>query len=135
MVRNRTDLATDLTDKQLQVLPFLVASSSLSEAANQAKVGRTTLYRWMEDHEFRTELERLRSEALDLAHVELKGLMFKATQVIDELLDDSNPLVKLRAAQIALSVGLRAIEVKELQRRVQLLEDALPLWATRNAKW
>ncbi len=98
-------------------------------------MGRTTLYRWIEDDEFRRELERQRNEALDLAHVELKGLMLKATQVIGETMDDANPLVRLRAAQIALTFGLKAIEEKEIQRRIQLLEDALPLWTTRNTKW
>ena len=98
-------------------------------------MGRGTLYRWIEDDEFRRELERQRSEALELAHVELKGLMFKATQVVGEAMDDDNPFLRLRAAQIALTVGLRATEVKELQRRIELLEDALPLWATRNARW
>jgi len=104
-------------------------------AAKLAEVGRTTLYRWMENDEFRRELVRLRSEALDLAHVELKGLMLKATQVLGDTMDDTNPFVRLRAAQIALSIGLKAIEVKEIQRRVELLDDALPLWATRHAKW
>ena len=98
-------------------------------------MGRSTLYRWIEDDEFRRELERQRNEALELAHVELKGLMFKATQVLGEAMDDTNPFLRLRAAQIALTVGLKAIEVKELQTRIELLEDALPLWTTRNARW
>ena len=135
MGQNGTNGTASLTDKQLQALPYLVAAPSLSEAAKLAEVGRTTLYRWMEDDEFRRELERLRSEALDLAHVELKGLMLKATQVVSETMDDANPFVRLRAAQIALSVGLKAVEVKEIQRRIQLLDDALPLWATKNARW
>ena len=135
MEQNGTNGVAVLTDKQLQALPYMAAAPSLSEAAKLAEVGRTTLYRWMEDDEFRRELERLRSEALDLAHVELKGLMLKATQVLGETMDDANPLVRLRAAQIALSIGLKSIEVKDIQRRLQLLDDALPLWATRNAKW
>ena len=84
MEQNGTNGATGLTDRQLQAMPHLVVASSISEAAEQADVGRTTLYRWMEDYKFRQELERQRSEALDLAHVELKGLMFKATQVLGE---------------------------------------------------
>ena len=67
--------------------------------------------------------------------MELKGLMLKATQVVGETMDDANPWVRLRAAQIALSIGLKALEVKDVQRRLDLLEDALPLWATRNARW
>ena len=135
MEQNGTNKATSLTDSQLQALPYLVASPSLNEAAKLAEVGRSSLYRWMKNDEFRQELVRLRNEALDLAHVELKGLFLKATQVLGETMDDTNPWVRLRAAQIALSIGLRAIEVKEIQRRIQLLDDALPLWATRNARW
>ncbi len=135
MTQNGTNGASTLTDKQLQTLPHLVTAPTISEAARRADVGRTTLYRWIEDDEFRRELERQRSEALELAHVELKGLMFKATQVLGEAMDNDNPFLRLRAAQIALTVGLKAIEVKELQRRIELLEDALPLWATRNARW
>ena len=135
MTQNGTNGATTLTDKQLQTLPHLVAAPSVSEAARRADVGRTTLYRWIEDDEFRRELERQRNEALELAHVELKGLMFKATQVLGEAMDDDNPFLRLRAAQIALTVGLKALEVKELQTRIELLEDALPLWATRNSRW
>lgn len=130
-----TNGTASLTDKQLQALPYIVTSPSVSEAAKLAEVARSTLYRWMENDEFRRELERLRSEALELAHAELKGLMLKATQVVGESMDDANPLVRLRAAQIALSIGLKAVEVKEIQRRIQLLDDALPLWASRNARW
>ena len=79
VVQNGTNGATWLTEKQLQAIPHLVASRSRSEAAKQAEIGRTTLYHWMEDEEFRKEIERLRDEALALAHVELKGLMLKAT--------------------------------------------------------
>ena len=89
MEQNITNGATHLTDNQLAALPYLVASPSLSEAAKLAEVGRTTLYRWMENGEFRRELVRLRSEALDLAYVELKGLFLKATQVVGETMDDA----------------------------------------------
>ena len=74
MEQNGTNGATTLTDKQLQALPHLVTAPSMSEAARRADVGRTTLYRWIEDDEFRRELERQRNEALELAHVELLSL-------------------------------------------------------------
>ncbi len=135
MTQNGTNGASILTDKQLQLLPHLVTAPSMSEAARRADVSRSSLYRWIEDDEFRRELERQRNEALELAHVELKGLMFKATQVLGEAMDNDNQFLRLRAAQIALTVGLKSVEAKELQSRIELLEDALPLWARRNAKW
>ena len=89
----------------------------------------------MEDDEFRRELERLRDEAAELAHIELKGLMFKATLVLGEAMEDSNPFIRLRAAQIALNAHLKANELNEIEKRLDLLDDALPLWSKRNMRW
>jgi len=135
MEHNGANAATVLSERQLLTLPYLVGAPSLTEAAKLADVGRTTIYRWMEDYEFPQELERLRSEAAELAHCELKGLMFKAVQVLGEAMEDTNTNVRLRAAQITLSVALKANELKEIQQRLQLLDDALPLWSTRHTKW
>lgn len=135
MEQSGSNGSTSLTEKQLQALPYLVGASSRSEAARLAEVGRTTLYRWMEDWQFREELERLRRQALDLAHAEIKGLMLKAVQVLGESMDDANPFVRLRAAQTTLSMGSKMVETTELQRRLDILEDALRLWQKRNSIW
>ena len=134
MEQNGTDEASGLTDRQLAALPYLVAAPALSEAATLANIGRTTLYRWMADGEFRRELERLRAEAAGLAHVELQGLMLKGIMVLAEALEDPSPSVRLRAAQATLSIGLRAIDLKELQQRLDRLDDALALWTSRSVR-
>ena len=126
---------TELTDRQVRVLPYLVASRNLSECARLAQVGLRTLYRWMEDMDFREELDRLRGEAAELAYTELKGLMLKAVHVLGSAMEDANPQVRLRAAQTALSVGLKATELKDIQKRLDLLDSALPLWSRRNMRW
>ena len=134
MAENGTT-TTVLSDKQLRVLPYLVASPTVSEGARVSRVGLRTLYRWMNDADFRQELERRRSEAAELACVELKGLMFKAVHVLGQAMDDPSPHVRLRAAQTALSMGFRATELKEIERRLDILDDALPLWARTQAAW
>ena len=136
MEQNRTDFpeaTPDLTDTQFAALPYLVASPTLAQGARLADIGRTTLYRWMNDHEFRTTLERLRGEAAGLAHTELRGLMLKGVLVLAEAMEDPSPNVRVRAARAALSVGLKAIDLKELRRRVERLDDAWNLWTRRNA--
>ena len=133
MEQNGTDDAADLTNRQLAALPYLTASVSLSEGARLADIGRTTLYRWLEDPEFREELERLRSEAAALARVELQGLMLKGIVVLAEAMEDPNLYVRVRGAQAALSLALKAIDIKELQRRLDRLDDAIALWFSRNA--
>ena len=98
-----------------------------------ADIGRTTLYRWMNDHRFRTSLERLRAEAGELANTELRGLMLKGTLVLAEAMEDPSPHVRVRAAKAALSIGLKAIDLKELRQRIERLDDALALWSRKNA--
>ena len=87
----------------------------------------------MNDDDFRRTLEGLRAQAADLAHTELRGLMLKSV-VLAEAMEDSNPGVRLRAAHAALSLGLRAIDLKELQRRVDLLDESVTVWAKRNTR-
>ena len=127
----KTDTAP-LTDRQLRALPYLVAAPNISEGARLSQVGLRTLYRWIEDDDFRRELERHRSEASELAYVELQGLMLKAVHVLSFAMEDPSPQVRLRAAQTALSVGLKATEMRDIQKRLDLLDDALPLWSRRN---
>jgi len=133
--QNGTHGASDLSERQIKVLPYLVVSRTRSEAAKLADIGRTTLHNWMNDPCFRRELERFRNEALELAYTELKGLALKAAQVVGDALEDSSPNVRLRAAQIALTIGLKVNELREIEQRLDRLDDALPLWASRNGKW
>ena len=134
MEQNSTDDTAHLTDRQLAVLPYLIASPSLSEAARLADVGRTTLYRWMHDDEFRTTLEGLRSQAAELARTELQGLMLRAVLVLSEAMEGPDPVVALRAARATLSIALKALDLKELQQRLDRLDDAFALRLSRGAK-
>jgi hypothetical protein len=136
MEQNETDFSDDtagLTENQLAALPYLVASPSLSEAARLASVARATIYRWMNDPEFRNAFERLRAQAADLAHAELKGLMLKGALVLAETMEDPNPRVRVRAAHAALSIALKAIDLKEIQQRIDRLDHAWALWAEKHA--
>lgn len=135
MEQNETPGTTPLTERQLAALPYLVASPTLSEGTEMAHVGRTTLWRWMQDDDFRQELERLRKEAAELAHAELNGLMFKAAQVLGEAMEDPNAYVRLRAARTAISAGFKANESKEFQERLDRVEDELVLLDSRKPKW
>jgi len=79
MEHNGTNGIAGLSERQLAALPYIATAPSLSEAARRAEIGRTTLYRWLEEPEFRDELERWRRGAAELASLELRGLMLKAT--------------------------------------------------------
>ncbi len=133
MRQNDTEKTTSLTDRQLAALPHVAASPTLSQAARSASVGRATLYRWLRDERFRQALDSLRSEAADFARSELQGLMLKGILVLSQAMDDSSPDIRLRAARATLSLALKAKDIKEIQQRLELIDEAFALRASRGA--
>ena len=114
-----------LTRRQLYAMPYLLVAPTLAEAARMAHVGRTTLWRWLKDPIFRMDLERLRSEASNLAREEFQGLMPKALYVLAQLMEHPDWKVRLRSVQVALSVGLEANDLKEISWETDQFDDAL----------
>ena len=128
MQQNATEIPTPLTQNQLAAMPYLASSSTVSEAAKRLGINRTTIYRWMEDDEFRAELKRLRNEAAGLARAEIKGLMLKSICVFADAMEDPNPFVRLKAARDSAYIALKIEEDENLRNRIDRLDDAIHLW-------
>ncbi len=131
MRQNDTEKTTSLTDRQLAALPHVAASPTLSQAARSASVGRATLYRWLQDERFRQALDSLRAEAADFARSELQGLMLKGILVLSQAMDDSSADIRLRAARATLYLALKVKDIKEIQQRLDLIDEA---FALRNSR-
>ncbi len=131
---DHTGHADGLTEKQMVALPYVAATTSLSEGARLASIGRTTLHRWMEDDRFRRALQNAREEAADLARTELQGLMLKAVHVLAESLEHPKPEVRLRAASAAMALGLKVVDIKELNQRLDYLDDTVDLMRNKRAR-
>jgi hypothetical protein len=93
----------------------------MTDAATTLDVSRRTLYRWMEDPDFRTEYERVREEASAVATAELRGLMLKATAVLAETMDHKYPEIRLRAAQATINAGKKVDGAAENRHLIDLL--------------
>ena len=125
---------TGLTSRQKMVLPILAASPSVAEAARRSNVGLTTLYRWLEDEEFRSELERLHEESAELARSEIQGLMLRSVRVISDSLKDPSPTIRLNAAKAAMALAVKLGDNRKLSQELEVLEDALPIWAAQRTR-
>ena len=118
---------TEFGENLSTALPHLIRPGSLTDLAKDAGIGRTTLYRWMQDDNFRQQLEYLREETLRLAETELMGMAYKAAGVIYQALEDENPSVRIRAAQAALNQAHKAEYGQRLERRIDGLAEAISL--------
>ena len=71
----------DLSSNQIRVIRALVTGSSVSEAASQVGIHRSTIHRWMDAPPFVAELNRLKAESLEAVSSQLLNLATKAGAV------------------------------------------------------
>ena len=116
-----------LTERQKAALPYIAAFPNMRQAARAAGIGKSTLYRWMEDESFREEVTRLREAAAQLARVQLQGQMLNAVQVLSDAMDHEDPAIRLRAARYVLQYGLQVGEVERLASDLENLQNSLHL--------
>ena len=117
--------ADALSLRQHSALPVVALSTSLTQAAQAAGVGRSTLNRWMNDPAFRSEIVRVRQEAADLARQEMQGMMLRAASVINNAMDDTDPRIRLRAARYALSFANSLTQIHQLNSELDELLGSL----------
>ena len=103
-----------LTRRQILVLPILAAAPNMTQAARDASISESTVYRWLQDENFRDELARLTAEAAESTRQQLQGLTLRSLKVLANLMEDPDPIVRLRAARTIAAMG---VQVSEAQTR------------------
>ena len=74
-----------LNNKQLQAISMLMDNVQKSEIASKLGVSRTTLYKWIDNEEFKLELDRRRQEISKHALSDLKGDTKQILEAVKEL--------------------------------------------------
>ncbi len=114
-----------LTRRQILALPILAAASSMTQAAREAGISESTLYRWRQNEHFRNELQRLTAETADLTRQEMESLTRQSSQVLSDLMQDPDPMVRLRAAR---AVAVMGAQVSEAHAQRQLIDAPEKRW-------
>ena len=117
---------SSLSHRQQSALPVIAATPTLAQAARSSGIAESTLYRWLEDDEFRDELTRLRREAAELAKRELQGIMLRSVSTFAEALEHPDMALRLRAARYAMAFAVQISEVEKLRADLQSVEDGIP---------
>ena len=86
-----------LSASQERALDALVAGESITEAARQAHVDRSTVHRWLSrDDRFRAGVNAARRELRETAQRKLEALAGKALEVVANALDTNDAKTALR---------------------------------------
>ena len=125
MLQNASVSEENLSDKQLQAIPLLISSKSVSEAAELAGVHRTTINRWLRDQKFRAEYEEQRDATAFYARSGMRALMLKAVAIQAERLDSDDPRERARAAKEIIDYDTKTSTNHENQKLVYRLHNLI----------
>lgn len=112
-----------LTPAQRLTIEKLLTSGSVEDAANAAKVARSTIYRWMKDAAFVAELRSAEAVAVESLSRELVGLGTLAASALRDALTDAKISVRLRSAEVVIGNLLKLREIVEIEQRLAALEE------------
>ncbi len=118
-----------LTPKQERALVALLDCGEIKRAAKVAGVGEVTLWRWLQLPAFQSRYRAARRQLVETAIAQLQSDCTIAVRVLREVAEDREAPASSRvaAAKTILEQSIGAIELMDLQERVEHLEKMLPV--------
>ena len=122
-------LEQKLTAKQEQALIALLDCGEIKQAAETAGVTKVTLWRWLQSPDFQSRYRAARRQLVETAIAQLQSDCTIAARVLREVAEDREAPASSRvaAARTILEQSIGAIELMDLQERVEMLEKSLPV--------
>ena len=116
-----------LTRRQQAVLPIVALAPSIAQAATDSGVSQRTLYRWLNDPDFREALTNFHQESANLARQQFQSQTLLAASVFAELMQNADPALRLRAARYSTSFALRIRESEQISSDIRDIKEAMEL--------
>ena len=106
-----------------KALNALLTSTSISEAAITSGLSERTLYRFLEDSEFKNEYQTARRRIFEQNIFRLQSLHGEAVETLQRNLSCENASVEVRAAQIIIESNRKDFETFDILERLETLES------------
>ena len=112
--------------KQEEAVAALLTQPRVEDAARTAGVPVRTLYRWMREPEFAARYREARRAASSQCSARLQQMSPAAVSTLGKIMVDANAPAasRVRAASCILERAAQAIEIEEIEARLDALESA-----------
>ena len=112
--------------KKEQAIAALLNHRTTEEAAKAVGIGVTTLFRWLNEPEFRAAYLKARRESVSQAIARMQQAAGAAGVTILKLMTDPNApaAVRLRAAESVYDIAVKGVETEDIEARIAALERA-----------
>lgn len=118
---------SELSANQKRALVALLTCPSVAAAAEAVGLSERTLYNYLANDVFKTELRKRQDQAIAATTAALVGLSGEAVKVLRDILadPDATNAVKCRVALGWLREKREAVELQDLAARVSALEEQI----------
>lgn len=116
-------IATAEKDSLLAIA--LASGASISDVAAQANIDRSTVYRKLENPEFRRLVAEFRDRLIGTALGRIADNMTRAADALAAMLDAPEPHIRLRAIRALFTLGIRLRDSVDLTTRMHEVERTL----------
>ncbi len=117
--------------KDEQAILALLTRPTIPEAAKACGVGEATLWRWMQEPEFRDRYRQARRQVLEGAIASLQQAAGEAATTLRTLLKAESETVRLGACRAILEQATKGADLLDLEARIAALEvgrEATTAW-------
>lgn len=106
------------------ILAAIICSPSLEAAADACGISRHTVYRRMQEPQFKAALEKHKAQVLEQACATLQARMQAAAETLADVMLDkkASKMVRVMAAKTLLEFGFKSVEVANILTRLDALE-------------
>lgn len=113
--------------KRERVIAALIECPTLAEAAKEASVSRSSIYRWLGEEEFAKRFREAKRATVSMAIGRIGASMHSAIAALNEVCSNKGADDKDRvaAAKTILEFGFRGVEFEDVEARVAELERKL----------
>ena len=116
---------SELSARQRRTIPFIITSPTIVEGVSKAGITTKTFYKWLEQPEFKAELDRQREEAAKTAFNTLTQALTKAVENLVKLLDHTDDRLKRLACKDVIEYILKHKEIEGIEKRLTAIEQRL----------
>lgn len=120
--------ALKLTIKQRKAIDAMLVTKNNTEAAREAGISRQTLQRYLQEPQFKAEIERLRRESNLQTNARMTGAAAIAVETLSEVMMDSkNDIARVQAAAHVLGIIYKNLEHESITENRELKNELLKL--------
>jgi hypothetical protein len=112
-----------LPQKQTKAIVSLLSCRTVSEAASQAGVNESTVWRWMREESFKDALQEAKQRIVTQAIIQLQQATGEAVGTLRGIMADGEAPASARvtAAKAVLDMAVKAIKMEEMEARLMTL--------------